>query len=76
MHISELSSDKSSHHPDKGHDAGSGNGPVTAIDGGHYYRKKIVVVGLGMVALSFMCVVFPETHNVLIRGNGRAPSLY
>lgn len=70
MHISKSPSDKSSHQPDIGNDAGSGNGPVIAIDDERYYNKKIVVVGLGMVALSFMCV-YPGNWASLSRRSTR-----
>jgi hypothetical protein len=57
MHFSGDTSDKASHHPDIENGVGSANGSIVVNDGGRVQRTKIVVVGLGMVALSFMCVL-------------------
>lgn len=40
------------------------NSPVI-LDNGGQYRRKMVVVGLGMVALSFMCVVLRANTRAL-----------
>jgi hypothetical protein len=63
MHSSEPSSDKTPHNPDQINGAGSGKGLVV-LSNGEQCRRKIVVVGLGMVALSFMCVA-PELSSFL-----------
>lgn len=61
MHFSDDARDKALHQPDIENGVGSANGSImVASEEGRVQRTKIVVVGLGMVALSFMCVL-PET---------------
>jgi hypothetical protein len=63
MHIPETSGEKTSHYPDTGNSNCIGSDPIAISNEGRYRRKKIVVVGLGMVALSFMCVVAPPGNR-------------
>lgn len=66
MHLPEPSNDKSQHQPDTAAGAGNENGHNTVNNIGYHDRKKIVVVGLGMVALSFMCVTLIFVRGTLI----------
>jgi hypothetical protein len=69
-------SNKSSDLLDVNNNVSNTNGSKIASDGGHgdeknsllRQRKKIVVVGLGMVALSFMCVVLSQSICSTVRG--------
>jgi hypothetical protein len=54
MQFSEPSIDKFPPGPDITNSVSSANGHMVTNNEGQYLRKKIVVVGLGMVALSFM----------------------